>query len=484
MSGMPPRTTLEWIRVLRAKGFSPIKLYGTECGFCGKRICRCKKGWNCTAAGKHPVNPGWQSRRELFEDPELLESEFATPGAFNLGLVTGSGGLRLEDGSWLVVVDVDVKDGRPGLASLAALEQEVGELPTTVTVITGSGGLQYYLRTGARIANSVGKLVNGVVTGLAPAIDIRGEGGMVVAPPSMSVHGTRYAFKAGCSPLEVPVALIPKAWEDRLLALTPLRTERPAMREPGARIFTPSNGADVLEQIRNHPLTVWATENPDGLGRELWRAFAMNIAALVAEDESLEDEGRELFHEISEGYTRYSQREADRLFTGAIGSIRKGYGPVTFETMVQYGAPRDLCTGGTALVAAARRAARGGRVVDPSAAGWLEGDDSADVRDAMASYSAANEPTGPEAWPLHERGTCPVCCAAGSFYMHVVEEDPDKPCTWECNSPEHGKLAVASRRSIGWPDDRGAFHGWQVHIDAFKAGKGVRAYLVETGYLA
>ncbi len=467
---------------LYEQGLTPIPLWGVAKEFNGKFYCRCERGF-CDTPGKHPILKGWTAPGGLSR--AAIEEAFTVHRYPNIGCLTGSSSQRFPDGTWLIIIDIDIADGKPGVESLRALEQVLGVLPRTVTVVTGSGGTHLYFRTNKKVRTSVGRLVQGRVVGLAPGVDTRGEGGQGVLPPSLHFSGAGYAWAAGCSPDQVAFAMLPDAWEVKLVALGGDEPKAPRAEKTTHRIFTPSNGADVLEQIRLHPLTEWATENPDELGRELWRAFATNIAALVAEDEGLEDEGRELCHEISEGYSRYSRRETDRLFTGAVDSMRKGYGPTTFERMVQYGAPRDLCTGGTALVAAARRAARGGRVVDSSAAGWLEGDDSADVRDAMVAYSAANEPTGPEAWPLHERGTCPVCCAAsGSFYMHVVEEDPEKPSTWECNSPEHGKLALASGKSIGWPDDRGAFHGWQIHIDAFKAGKGVKAYLVETGYLA
>jgi Bifunctional DNA primase/polymerase, N-terminal/Primase C terminal 1 (PriCT-1) len=80
--------------------------------------------------------------------------------------------------SGFFVLDVD-KD-KWGFGSLEALEAEHGPLPKTYTVQTGRGGLHIYLRypEGADIRNSAGKL--------GPGLDVRGEGGYVLLPGSVT----------------------------------------------------------------------------------------------------------------------------------------------------------------------------------------------------------------------------------------------------------------------------------------------------------
>jgi hypothetical protein len=99
----------------------------------------------------------------------------------NIGLVTGAV-------SRLLVLDVDGDEGR---ASLAALEQEHGQLPRGVCVRTPRGGEHRYFRfpQSGNVGNSAGRL--------GPGLDVRGEGGYVVAPPSTNGTGAAYEFTGG-----------------------------------------------------------------------------------------------------------------------------------------------------------------------------------------------------------------------------------------------------------------------------------------------
>ncbi len=98
------------------------------------------------------------------------------------------------------VLDVDLPDGP---AALARLEESHGFLPATVEQRTGSGGRQMFFRwpsDGQGIRNSAGKL--------GPGLDVRGEGGYIIAPPSCHPSGGRYAWT---SPNGTPIADAP-AW--------------------------------------------------------------------------------------------------------------------------------------------------------------------------------------------------------------------------------------------------------------------------------
>jgi hypothetical protein len=101
-------------------------------------------------------------------DAELVREWWTRwPGA-NVGIRTGPD-------SNLLVLDVDMPKGP---ASLKKLTDEHGALPETPQVVTGTGGRHHwfaYPENGAR--NSAGKLGDG--------LDTRGEGGYVVAPPSV-----------------------------------------------------------------------------------------------------------------------------------------------------------------------------------------------------------------------------------------------------------------------------------------------------------
>jgi hypothetical protein len=78
--------------------------------------------------------------------------------------------------SGVVVLDVDVDDG--GLDSLAKLERAGTPAPKMARACTGGGGIHIFFRNprGTEIRNSAGLL--------GPGLDVRGEGGYVVVPPS------------------------------------------------------------------------------------------------------------------------------------------------------------------------------------------------------------------------------------------------------------------------------------------------------------
>jgi len=95
----------------------------------------------------------------------------------NVGIATGAP-------SGVFVLDVDGDDGE---ASLRKLETEHSNLPPTIEVITGKGR-HCYFRIGeyGPVKNSAGQI--------APGLDVRGDGGYVIAPPSVHPSGRAYAW--------------------------------------------------------------------------------------------------------------------------------------------------------------------------------------------------------------------------------------------------------------------------------------------------
>jgi hypothetical protein len=106
----------------------------------------------------------------------------------NIGIATGEG---------LVVLDEDNKNGKNGALSLESLELRHDDLPVTLTVATPSGGKHYYFRApaGVWLRNSASSLGDG--------LDVRGDGGYVVAPGSTTENG-RYEVVRDAVPAESP----------------------------------------------------------------------------------------------------------------------------------------------------------------------------------------------------------------------------------------------------------------------------------------
>lgn len=113
---------------------------------------------------------------------------------YNLGLATGWV-------SGIFVLDRDDKDR--GDASLAALEAQHGKLPKSLTQITG-GGAHYVFQMPPQldIKNSAGKI--------APGIDVRANGGYVVAAPSRHETGKTYTWLSEGLPQCEEIAQAPK----------------------------------------------------------------------------------------------------------------------------------------------------------------------------------------------------------------------------------------------------------------------------------
>lgn len=110
---------------------------------------------------------------------------------YNIGIATGHV-------SGIFVFDVDSappKDGGlTGPEALAELVAQHGPLPATMTVRTGSGA-HYYFRmpVGVELNNRARITVRGERTGL----DVRADGGYVVAPPSIHPNGGVYMWEQG-----------------------------------------------------------------------------------------------------------------------------------------------------------------------------------------------------------------------------------------------------------------------------------------------
>src|SRR5262245_10913133 len=117
----------------------------------------------------------------------------------NIGIATGAV-------SGLVALDVDTRhDGPESLQQL--IQAHPTDFPETVRSLSGGGGSHLiFASPGQPISNKVG---------LMPGIDIRGDGGYIVAPPSLHASGNRYAW----DPIDHPDAMALAPMPDWLLAL-------------------------------------------------------------------------------------------------------------------------------------------------------------------------------------------------------------------------------------------------------------------------
>lgn len=111
----------------------------------------------------------------------------------NIGLATGS----VSQNVFVIDLDIDEDRGIDGYHSLEDWQREHGDFPETWTAITGRGGYHLYYRGNGKIKNRAG-IIDGV--------DIRGNGGYVVAPPSIHKNGNRYEWEYSPDEFEIAKA--------------------------------------------------------------------------------------------------------------------------------------------------------------------------------------------------------------------------------------------------------------------------------------
>jgi hypothetical protein len=162
MSGAPHRTKGKG----KGTNFLAAALWYAKLGF---RVFPLKPGT------KEPLIKDWPNKA-TWDEAQIREWWGKWPDA-NIGIATG----RYRDG-YFCVLDFDPRNGGDWYG-------DVGEdiLPPTWVVHTGGGGRHYYYKTPYPLRGR--KLKDGV--------DLKGEGGYVVAPPSIHPNGQKYVWEVG-----------------------------------------------------------------------------------------------------------------------------------------------------------------------------------------------------------------------------------------------------------------------------------------------
>ncbi|MGK3995668.1 bifunctional DNA primase/polymerase [Sorangium sp. So ce1024] len=134
----------------------------------------------CRRIGKHPA--GRLVPRGVLQastDPGVIVTWWRSAPQANIGIALGK-----HAGAF--VVDVDPAAG--GDRTLVELVRLHGPLGKTLHAFTGSGGDHWWFRwPGVHVPSVTGRL--------GPGVDVRGDGGYVVAPPSLHASGSRYAWE-------------------------------------------------------------------------------------------------------------------------------------------------------------------------------------------------------------------------------------------------------------------------------------------------
>lgn len=186
----------QWAEYYLSRGWYVLPVHSVE-----NVKCSCRK-INCGDEGKHPMTRSGVKDATI----DLSESKqwwLKWPNA-NVAIATG-----IKSG--IVVLDIDPRNG--GDETLAKLIKDIGQLPSTVVADTGGGGQHYYFKyPDVDIKGGNNKLGVG--------IDVKSDGGYVVATPSVHVSGGLYRWKNGCGPDEIDLAELPDNIVKRLVGET------------------------------------------------------------------------------------------------------------------------------------------------------------------------------------------------------------------------------------------------------------------------
>lgn len=128
----------------------------------------------CVPRSKSPATA--HGVKDATRDLDIITGWWRAEPTYNIAIATGAV-------SGMFVVDIDGLDAE---AELRKLEAEHGELPPSVEVITARGRHIYFKAPEVPVRNSAGKIASG--------IDVRGDGGYVLTPPSIHPSGRQYCW--------------------------------------------------------------------------------------------------------------------------------------------------------------------------------------------------------------------------------------------------------------------------------------------------
>jgi Bifunctional DNA primase/polymerase, N-terminal/Primase C terminal 1 (PriCT-1) len=149
----------------------------TQSPLCNAAIAYAARGFAvfpCAPRGKVPATQ--HGCRDATKDLAQITARWRENPHYNVAVATGPI-------SGIFVLDLDGLDAE---ASLRKLEEQYGALPATVESITPRGRHLFFRCENDAVRNSAGAI--------APGLDIRGDGGYVVLPPSIHPSGRPYVW--------------------------------------------------------------------------------------------------------------------------------------------------------------------------------------------------------------------------------------------------------------------------------------------------
>lgn len=257
---------LEYARM----GFHVFPLHGIR----DNGSCACGTT-DCKDAGKHPFVK--RGLKEATRDEQRIKDWFGLNALEprNLGIVTG-------EISGMTVIDVDIADGKGGAESWHEATKDHGE-PQTLMAQTGSGGMHVFFKY-----NSALKTASNV---LGKGVDVRNNGGYIVAAPSRHRSGGSYSWLN---------------WGEKLADLPEHLSHRKETR--GRKPKSESSSTKyTIEQVRGMLEVVPADD------RDLWR----NVGIILGRQFNRTDAAWEVYQDWANKAGSKKGRNHDAIMTEA-----------------------------------------------------------------------------------------------------------------------------------------------------------------------
>ena len=274
--------------------------------------CSCNNS-KCSSVGKHPrIKNGHKSATT---NERLIKFFWKKWPDANIGLVTGSK-------SEFFVLDVD--DGG---------EEELSKhpsLPDTSESITGSGGRHIFF------ASPDGKTIKSK-NRFCEGLDIKAEGGYIVAPPSIHKSGKRYEWKNEGIPAKDKLAECPEWIIDAIdnknkkkpIAINDDFQSHKALMK-GAMKLELKSIAELIKQVEDAVSMI--EEKNIILGDDSYDDWLRYGFALA---DGLGEQGRDYFHRVSSQSSKYDSGVCDKQYDNCLGEDPPE-DKITIGTFFQY----------------------------------------------------------------------------------------------------------------------------------------------------
>ncbi len=240
---------------------------------CPVRGCRSR---TCKP-GKHPMVGKWQEC--ACSDPTQIRQWFSKWPDAGVGIATGTE-------SKVFVVDVD---GQQGEETLLSLMKTHDWNPNTLTATTGRGRHLYFCHPGGKVITRAA---------IAPGLDVRGDGGLVVAPPSPHVTGAHYQWVDADKPIaDAPAWLAKMVTESKVKAAVSFQAQH-----------TSAEDVVIQEGERNAKLLSIAGKlRAAGMGKNEIETQLMSLNNHACKPPLADEEVRGIAHSISKYPPRKSK---------------------------------------------------------------------------------------------------------------------------------------------------------------------------------